>query len=159
MDQQRLEAVANYDKAMKERDWKAATRHAREITPLHNLMGITIVEKGEDRILLTMELSDSVRGLEDGTVHGGILASFADVASAYVLVGCYDATQMPVTTDMHIRYYRQPRSGPLRAEATLVHRGKRLLSCECAVTDSGNRVLSRSTATYMLVPRPGSASE
>ena len=29
----------------------------------------------------------------------------------------------------------------------------RLLSCECAVTDAENRVLARSTATYMLVPQ------
>jgi uncharacterized protein (TIGR00369 family) len=158
MDQQRIEAVAEYHAAMSARDWKAATQHARATTPLNNQMGITILEKDDAGIVLTMELSDSVRGLADGTVHGGILATFADIASAFVLEGSYDETQLPVTTDMHIRYYRQPHSGPLRAEATLVHRGKRLLSCECAVTDADHRVLSRSTATYMLVSRPGSGA-
>jgi uncharacterized protein (TIGR00369 family) len=60
---------------------------------------------------------------------------------------------VPVTTDLHIRYYRQPHAGPITAEANLVYRGRRLLSRECAVTDAENRVLARSTATYMLVPQ------
>jgi uncharacterized protein (TIGR00369 family) len=58
---------------------------------------------------------------------------------------------MPVTTDMHIRYYRQPRSGPLKADATVVHRDRRLLSTECLIADGEDRILTRSTATYAVV--------
>jgi hypothetical protein len=50
--------------------------------------------------------------------------------------------QLTVTTDMHIRYYRQPKGGPLIAEAKMVHRGRRLLSAECTVLDASDRVLS-----------------
>src|SRR5580658_10625419 len=57
-----------------------------------------------------------------------------------------------VTTDMHLRYYRQPGSGPFSAEATVVHKGRRLLSTEYVVSDAEERVLARSTATYMVVP-------
>ena len=60
--------------------------------------------------------------------------------------------EWPVTTDMHVRYYQQPRSGPPMAEATVVHRGRRLLSTECAVRDAEQRILTGTTATYMLVP-------
>jgi uncharacterized protein (TIGR00369 family) len=154
MDRERSEIVAKYDEAMRAKDWPAATQFARQTVPLHNQMGITIVKKDANSLVMTMELSESVRGLADGTIHGGILASFADVASAFSLEGLFDETTMPVTTDMHIRYYRQPRSGPLRAEATVVHRGQRLLSAECTVADGDDRVLTRATATYMLVPRP-----
>jgi acyl-coenzyme A thioesterase PaaI-like protein len=59
---------------------------------------------------------------------------------------------------MHVRYYRQPRSGPLTAEATVVHKGKRLLGTECVVTDAELRVLVRSTATYMIVPIPSAGT-
>ena len=51
-----------------------------------------------------------------------------------------------MTTDMHVRYYRQPRGGPLRAEAEMVLNGRTLLSAECSVLDAANRVLIRSTA-------------
>jgi uncharacterized protein (TIGR00369 family) len=84
----------------------------------------------------------------------GMLATLADIASAMTLGSTFDpAAEIPVTTDMHIRYFRQPLAGPLTAEANLVHRGRRLLSCECAVTDAENRVLARSTATYMIAPQ------
>ena len=60
-------------------------------------------------------------------MHGGILGTFADVASAVALWDLYDAdVEQPVTTDMNIRYYRQQQSDPLAAEAT-VHKGRRLL--------------------------------
>jgi uncharacterized protein (TIGR00369 family) len=60
-----------------------------------------------------------------------------------------------VTTDMHVRYYRQPRGGPLRAEAEMVHNGRTLLSSECVVLDVENRVLIRSTATYTRIASQG----
>ncbi|HXW82632.1 MAG TPA: PaaI family thioesterase [Acidimicrobiales bacterium] len=142
--------------AMKARDWDTATKLGRERVPLHNQMGLKVVDQEGNTVVMTMELSESVRGGAGAPIHGGILATFADVASATALFGSYDETTMAVTTDMHIRYYRQPRAGPLRAEATLVHRGQRLLSTECSIADAEGRILTRSTATYMLVPRPGS---
>jgi uncharacterized protein (TIGR00369 family) len=57
-----------------------------------------------------------------------------------------------VTTDLHVRYYRQPRSSPITAQAHVVHRGRRILSVECSVVDGEDRQLARSTATYMIVP-------
>jgi uncharacterized protein (TIGR00369 family) len=120
--------------------------------PLHAHMGMRIREHGPHTII-TMELTDAVRGSAEGTVHGGMLATLADAASAVALFGAYELDrEIPVTTDMHIRYYRQPHAGPLTARADLVHKGRRILSCECAVEDAERRVLARSTATYMVVP-------
>ncbi|WP_257720764.1 PaaI family thioesterase [Mycobacterium sp. JS623] len=74
------------------------------------------------------------------------------------MVGCYHlSSEFTVTTDMHVRYYRQPRGGPLRAEATMVHNGRTLLSAECSVFDVENRVLIRSTATYTRISVQGRA--
>ena len=126
-EQERLASTTKYDAAIRVKDWATASQLTRHHIPLHDQMGVTIVDKEGDRITMTMELSESVRGLLDGSIHGGILAAFADVASAFALGGSFDETEIPVTTDMHVRYYRQPRSGPLRAEATVVHRGRRLL--------------------------------
>ena len=120
--------------------------------PLHAQMGLRVHELGA-RTTLTMELSESVRGAFEGSIHGGTLATFADASSAMALLGAFDPeSQAPVTTDMHIRYYRQPRGGPLTANVAVVHQGRRLLSCECVIEDAESRVLARATATYMIVP-------
>jgi len=101
-----------------------------------------------------MELSDDVRGAFDGTVHGGMLATLADVTCALSTWGSYDVDlEVPVTTDMHVRYYRQPLSGPLTASAVLVHGGRRILTSECSIVDGQNRELARATATFMLIAR------
>jgi uncharacterized protein (TIGR00369 family) len=122
-------------------------------TPLHRLMGLNIVQQSSPSVV-TMELSDQFRGAASGSVHGGMLATLADVTCALALTGTYDNfAEMPVTTDMHVRYYRQPRSGPLKAEGRLVHGGRRLRSVECAVVDADDRTLVRATATYMMVPQ------
>jgi uncharacterized protein (TIGR00369 family) len=150
-----VSASREYDEAMKAGDYKSASAATRRRVPLHDQMGLAIVSRTENTITLTMELGDAVRGALEGSIHGGMLATIADVTSAFSLDQAYDgATEWPVTTDMHIRYYRQPRSGPLTAEATVVHRGRRLLSSECSIADGENRILARSTATYMIVPRP-----
>ena len=122
--------------------------------PVHALMGLSTVQRGPHTIM-TMEMTERVRGTGEGSIHGGLLATLADVTCSTSLWGSYDyPTVVPVTTDMHVRYFRQPRSGPLRAEAQLVHQGRRILSSECVIVDGDNRVLARSTATYMLVTMP-----
>jgi uncharacterized protein (TIGR00369 family) len=132
---------------------KAAGPQPSFSIPLHNRMGLKIVKRGPSTVT-TMELSDEVRGAFEGTIHGGILATMADVTCALSVGGTYDTNQeAPVTTDLHIRYYRQPRSGPLTAKATLVHSGRRILTSECSIVDGQNRELARATATFMLVPR------
>jgi uncharacterized protein (TIGR00369 family) len=133
----------------------AATEVARE-TPLHKLMCLTITEHGPNSTVVTMDLNEIVQRAGSGTVHGGMLATLADVTSAWALSGSYRSAEgTPVTTDMHIRYYRQPRSGPVAATATVVYEGSRLRSVECSIADGEQRVLARSTATYMIVPRDG----
>jgi uncharacterized protein (TIGR00369 family) len=116
-------------------------------------MGLKVLARGP-RSVATMELGDEVRGAFDGTIHGGMLATLADVTCALSTWGTYDADmEVPVTTDMHVRFYRQPQSGPLTANAVLVHAGRRILTSECSIVDGQNRELARVTATYMLIPR------
>jgi uncharacterized protein (TIGR00369 family) len=136
-------------------DLAALTQALRDANPLHTLMDLTVVHHDPEATVATMELTESVRGSVAGTIHGGMLATLADVVCAVAISGSAQGGEAPATTDLHIRYYRQPRSGPLRAEANVVHRGRRLLSVECSIVDGHERCLARSTATYMIVPIPG----
>lgn len=126
--------------------------------PVHYRMGLKLVQLSPTT-MMSMELGDEVRGFAEGSVHGGMLATFADVTSAVALWRSFDRnTEIPTTTDMHLRYFRQPTAGPLCAEASVVHAGRRLLSTECSVTDANGRLLARSTATYVVLPRPSPAT-
>jgi uncharacterized protein (TIGR00369 family) len=133
-------------------DLETSTTLMREMVRLHDRMGITIVAIAEDSAETTMELSAETAGSAPGTVHGGMLATFADVTAALALTRSLNNEELiQVTTDMHIRYFRQPKGGPLTARATVVHRGRLILSAECIICDAEGRDLARATATYMLV--------
>jgi hypothetical protein len=78
-------------------------------SPVHKGLGMSVVEYKRGFVIVSMPLSEEVRRGYEGTIHGGILATFADAACASCLVGCYDLdSEFTVTTDMHVRYYRQP---------------------------------------------------
>ena len=125
------------------------------LSPVHKSMQMSVVRVEPGLAILSMPLTENLRGYFEGSIHGGMLATFADAASASCLDGAYDFnSHFPVTTDIHVRYYRQPKDGPLVAEAKLVHGGKRLLSTDCSVVDAEDRVLVRTTATFMLVDNP-----
>jgi uncharacterized protein (TIGR00369 family) len=125
------------------------------MSPVHKSMQMSVVRVEPGLAILSMPLTEDLRGYFEGSIHGGMLATFADAASASCLEGAYDFnSHFPVTTDIHVRYYRQPKGGPLVAEAKLVHGGKRLLSTDCSVVDAEDRVLVRTTATFMLVHNP-----
>ena len=131
------------------------TNERLHMSPVHKRMEMNVDRVEPGLAILSMPLTENVRGYFDGSIHGGMLATLADAASASCLDGAYDFNaHFPVTTDIHVRYYRQPKGGPLRAEAKLVHGGRTLLSTECSVTDAHDQVLIRTTATFMLVPNP-----
>jgi uncharacterized protein (TIGR00369 family) len=110
-------------------DLEAASSLTREMVRVHDRMGISIIDVTDDSAELTMELTAETAGSAPGTVHGGMLATFADVAAATALTRSVDNEKfIQVTTDMHVRYFRQPQSGPLTARAKLVHRGRQILS-------------------------------
>jgi uncharacterized protein (TIGR00369 family) len=86
-------------------------------------------------------------------VHGGALSALMDIACGNVAGSqeLWSRGAIPVTTDLHIRYFRQPAKGPLVVDARARHRGKRLISVECTVTDGDDRELATATATYMVI--------
>lgn len=135
--------------------------------PFHKVLGLTF-EQVDPFAVITMPLCDMLSGLRDDglqatgqlgqpvsqSVHGGAIATLIDVACAAALIPALNESgDMQVTTEMNVRYYRQPQSSPLTAKADVVHCGRRLAGVECVVEDADSRVIARGSATYMRVSR------
>jgi uncharacterized protein (TIGR00369 family) len=119
--------------------------------PLHEFTGLE-VDPGPPAVA-TVALTERVKGAFV-PLHGGMYAALADVACAAALANELDlAESYPVTTDLSVRFFAQPQDGPVRAEAVLVHRGRRLAGAECVLRDGSGRQLARVSATFMLVTR------
>jgi uncharacterized protein (TIGR00369 family) len=133
--------------------------------PFQELLGL-VIEQIEPVAVVTMPLNEMFSGLRprqhtqgaqpiQQSIHGGALATLVDVTCAMALAPkLHTSTEMQVTTEMNVRYYRQPRASPLTAEARVVHRGRRLAGVECVIKDADDHVIVRGHATYMIVTNP-----
>jgi uncharacterized protein (TIGR00369 family) len=130
--------------------------------PFHQLLGL-VFEQVDPLAVVTLPLCEKISGVGRGdtpdgqpieqSIHGGALATLLDAAGGAALAPMLQAnTLIQVTTEMNVRYYRQPRSSPLTAEARVVHGGRRLACVECVIKDAEDRVIVRGSATYMLIP-------
>jgi len=55
------------------------------MSPVHKRMRMSVVRVEPGLAVLSMPLSEELRGYFDGSIHGGMLATFADAASASCL--------------------------------------------------------------------------
>ena len=123
----------------------------RELSiPIHEHLGL-VIEADENPSRVLMPLKDDVRGAV-APVHGGLLSLLCDVACAATLGGGYDpTTHIPVSTDLQVKFFRQPKEGPLVATGTVTHAGRTLVVAECVVEDGLGRQVARGSGTYLLV--------
>jgi uncharacterized protein (TIGR00369 family) len=114
--------------------------------PIANLIGFTIVEADEGRVVF-----EGYPGEEHynpiGVVHGGFALALFDSA-----MGCAIHTTLPsgvgyTTTDVQVRFIRAitKDTGPVRCEATAVHVGRTTAIAEAKLRDRDGRVLGTGT--------------
>ena len=119
--------------------------------PLQSFLGLRVVQRGSPA-RLEMPLTPDVRGAV-APLHGGALATLIDVASGFAAASgiADDGSQMPVSTDLTVRFLRQPKASPLVAQAEVVHGGRSAVLVDCVVTDGEGRQVGRGTGTYRIV--------
>ncbi len=100
-----------------------------------------------------------------GSVHGGVFATMADSAC-----GCAVHTMLPAgvfytSLDLSVKFLRPVTvdTGPITAEGTVVHLGRRTALAEARITDAAGKVYVTATSSCLLIrpasrrPRPARA--
>ena len=88
-----------------------------------------------------------------GTVHGGIVATLLDSALGCAVQTTLDEGVGYTTISLEVKYLRAIRldAGELRAEAFVVHAGRRQATAEARLTDREGRVLATATTTCLVL--------
>jgi uncharacterized protein (TIGR00369 family) len=136
----------------------AGLRHLREWfadgppVGVADLLGMRPAELGVGRVVFVCEAQASFAN-PMGTVHGGIVATLLDSA-----LGCAVQTTLAegvgyTTVALEVKYLRPVAldAGELRAEATVVHAGRRQATAEARLTDRAGRVLATATTTCLVL--------
>lgn len=114
------------------------------------VMSIEAIEPGS--AVLAFETNDAhVR--PGGTVSGPSIMALVDYAAYAVILGHLGPVALAVTTSLNINFLRKPVPGRLIATCKLLKLGKRLVVCECSVTqEKREEQVAHATATYSIPP-------
>ena len=122
------------------------TRATTNDVPVVRLIGFQAKEIAEGRATVT--LSAGPRHANPmGTLHGGILCDIADATMGMAFASTLAPEESFTTVELRINFFRPVWQNQLRAEGTVVHRGRTIGYVECAITDDENRVIAKAAST------------
>jgi uncharacterized protein (TIGR00369 family) len=99
--------------------------------------------------------SDERMTQQHGLMHGGVVASLADVACGYAALTMMPADREVLTVEFKINFLKPAKTDRVIAVGQVVQSGRTLTVCEGTVFDATRtRVLARMTATMMAVDAP-----
>ena len=87
-----------------------------------------------------------------GTVHGGLAATMLDSCMGLAIQSTLDKSIGSTTLEFKISFVRPitPETGPIRAEGTVISRGRRVGTAEGPVIDRDGRLLVHGTTTCLI---------
>ena len=87
-----------------------------------------------------------------GTVHGGLAATMLDSCMGLAIQSTLEKGIGSTTLEFKISFVRPitPETGPIRAEGTVICRGRRVGTAEGRVTDGNGRLLVHGTTTCLI---------
>jgi uncharacterized protein (TIGR00369 family) len=120
--------------------------------PLIAALGYRLLEASETEVELAAPVSDSSLQV-DGWVHGGMLATLADTAGAYLLYRSLPPDRSMTSIEFKLNFLRPAvaDAGDLSARARLVKQGRQVALCDIEVAQGGELV-AKGLFTYLLLP-------
>jgi uncharacterized protein (TIGR00369 family) len=84
-----------------------------------------------------------------GTVHGGIVASLADTASAFALATNFGGRMTFATVDLHVNFLVRAQS-KIYAHAQVIRKGSRINVCEVDIVNESGKTVAKATLNFIM---------
>ena len=114
-------------------------------------VGYEITEAEHGRVVVTAEPRDTHLN-PAGTVHGGLAASMLDSCMGFAIQSILEKGIGSTTLEFKISFVRPitPETGLVKAEGTVISRGRRVGTAEGRVTDRSGRLHVHGTTTCLI---------
>jgi uncharacterized protein (TIGR00369 family) len=114
-------------------------------------LGYDIAEAEAGRVVVTADPKE-IHLNPAGTVHGGLAATMLDSAMGLAIHSTLDRGVSSTTLEFKMSFVRPitPDTGLIRAEGTVISRGRRVGTAEGRVTDREGRLLVHGTTTCLI---------
>jgi len=120
--------------------------------PFYQFMGIRLTKLGWGRSEVRMRVGRELTQ-QTGVAHGGVSASLIDSAVGLALCTMieYGSAITITTIDLQVNFTAPAKPGSLTARGRIIHKGKRTAVGDCHVEDEYGRLISKGTATYLIL--------
>ena len=97
---------------------------------------------------------DPIHFQQDGFVHGGVIATIADIVAGFSAVSLVAEDQKVVTGEIKVSYFARGKGEKLKAIGRVVKPGKRLNFCEAEVFSISNgeeKLIAKATTSMITI--------
>jgi len=119
-------------------------------SPIELLLGAERVRVGSGKSILTMAVSEKYYN-PSGTLHGGILCDFADLAMGHALVSELEEGEIFTTVELKQNFLKPVWEGIIRAEGEVIKRGRKTALLACRIYDENGSLVAYTTSTCMFI--------
>lgn len=118
--------------------------------PVTTLLPFRLAEAEPGRVVFEGEPTEALLN-PMGAVHGGFAMTLLDSAMTCAVASVLAAGESCTTIETKVNFVRplMPSTGPVRAEASLVHAGARVATAEGRLVDAAGRVFAHGTSTCL----------
>ena len=113
-------------------------------------VGIELIEAGHGFARLRLPIRDEILQ-PTGVVHGGAVATLADVTAGVAAHVSYPPGTNIVTVELKVNFIAGLREGTLLSEAKPLHLGRRTSVWEVRINHDSGRHAAFATGTFMIV--------
>ncbi|MGZ8567485.1 MAG: PaaI family thioesterase [Actinomycetota bacterium] len=125
----------------------AALRERVEASPFHAAFGVQVEAATEGAVRLSWEAGPEDLNLQ-GLVHGGLLATLADMAMGLAVRTALEPGRRHVTIELSVRYLLPTAPGRVTAEGRVARVGTQIAFADADVHDAKGRSVVRAGGTY-----------
>ncbi len=137
-------------------EFKARVERHFKLQGFMDMLGVELTAISPGRVEASLLISDPHRQ-QKGFVHGGIVASIADVVAGFAAYTLVPADHNVVTGEIKVSYLNPGVGDRLWAKGWVLKQGRKLNFCEAEVwcNNAGKDVLIAKATTSMITLFPG----
>lgn len=118
--------------------------------PYWRTIGLELVSVSKERAIFEADFREDLT--QSGILHGGVLASLIDSACACAAIAHTHPDAYATTINLQVAYLKPVSRGRVRAVATCIRAGGRVLFCEAQVWDETGTLVGSGTSQLLRVP-------
>jgi uncharacterized protein (TIGR00369 family) len=120
--------------------------------PFAKFLGIQLESIEPGRATMSLQIREELKQ-NAGIVHGGVVASLIDSATAFAILPLLKDDERTTTVDLTISYLRPLVNGKISATAKVVREGGRIVVLSAELHDDQGNLSATALSTYIKLTR------